>query len=58
MVLSALGEREVEGGGKAKLSAEELAGVRRQALGVWVKSMLVGVTCAVLVWIVVRGARG
>lgn len=51
MVLSALGEREVEGGGKAKLSDEERAQIRRQALGVWARSIAVGVVCAAVVWL-------
>lgn len=52
MVLSALGEREVEGGGKAQLSEPEKTQVRRQALGVWVRSIAVGVICAALVWLI------
>ena len=56
VVLSALGEREVEGGGKAKLSGQERAHVRKQALGVWARSISVGVICAVLVWLL--AARG
>lgn len=51
MVLSALGEREVEGGGKAKLADDERAQVRRQALGVWVRSIAVGVIGAGLIWL-------
>lgn len=52
MVLSALGEREVEGGGKAKLSDQEKVQIRRQALGVWVRSIAMGVVCAAIVWLV------
>jgi len=49
VVLAALGEREAEGG-KRVLSPEERQQVRRQALGVWVKSGVTGVVCTVLVW--------
>jgi hypothetical protein len=54
VVLSALGQREVEGGGKAKLADQERAQVRRQALGVWVRSIAVGVLCAALIWLLVQ----
>ncbi|HEY2378476.1 MAG TPA: hypothetical protein VGH98_21025 [Gemmatimonadaceae bacterium] len=50
MVLAALGEREVEGGGKARLNAEERQQIRQQALGVWIRSIVTGIVCAVLVW--------
>ena len=49
MVLAALGERETESG-KAKLADDERRQVRRQALGVWIKSGATGLLCAVLVW--------
>jgi hypothetical protein len=53
VVLSALGERETETG-KAKLADNERRQVRRQALGVWVKSGVTGLLCALLVWCVHR----
>ena len=48
-MLAALGERETESG-NAKLSPDETKRVRRQALGVWIKSAATGVLCALLVW--------
>ena len=51
MVLSALGEREAEGGGKAKLSEQDRKQVRRQALGVWIRSIAVGLICTALIWL-------
>jgi hypothetical protein len=56
VVLSALGEREVEGGGRAKLSDQEKRQVRRQALGVWVRSIATGIVCAAIVFLVARAA--
>ena len=56
MILSALGEREVEGGGKAKLSDQERTQIRRQALGVWIRSITTGVVCAALIWLLVSRA--
>ena len=53
-MLSALGEREVEGAGKAKLGNHERPQVRRQALGVWARSISVGVICTALIWLVAK----
>jgi len=54
VILSALGEREAEGGGTSRLSNEERTQVRTQALGVWIRSIVVGVLCAVLIWYLQR----
>jgi hypothetical protein len=51
VVLAALGKRE---GPEPELTDAERRQVRRQALGVWVKSIATGVVCTVVVGWVVR----
>ena len=46
---AALGERETDSG-TGKLTPEEARQARRQALGVWVKSILSGLLCSGIVW--------
>ena len=50
MVLAALGEREQPG----EMTAEEKAQARRQAFGVWWKSILAGILATALIWTLVR----
>lgn len=49
MVRAALGERETDSA-TSKLSPEEARQARRQALGVWVKSIVTGLLCSGIVW--------
>ena len=54
MVRAALGEREGEG---PPLTPDEQRQARRQALGVWFRSIAVGVVTTVIVWWLVRHNR-
>jgi len=49
VVRAALGERETDSG-TSTLSPEEARQARRQALGVWVKSIVTGLLCSGIVW--------
>ena len=51
MVLAALGRRE---GPAPELTNAERRQVRRQALGVWIKSIATGVVCTGIVWWIAR----
>ena len=50
MVLAALGEREPKG----PMSDVEKRQARRQATGVWIRSITSGVAVAVIVWALLR----
>ena len=50
MVLAALGEREPKGA----MSEAEKRQARRQATGVWIRSIATGVVVTVAVWLVLR----
>ena len=50
MVLGALGKREPESGAPVPLPEEERSIVRRQAFGVAVRSIVVGVAATAVVW--------
>ena len=50
MVLAALGEREPKG----PMSDVEKRQARRQATGVWIRSITIGVAVAVIVWALLR----
>jgi len=50
VVLGALGKREPEAGPPVPLPAEERAQVRRQAMSVAVRSIVVGVAATTVVW--------
>lgn len=50
MVLAALGEREPKG----PMSDAEKSQARRQATGVWIRSITTGVVVAAVVWLVLR----
>ena len=50
MVLAALGEREPPG----ELTLEEKRQAKRQAFGVWWRSILTGVVATVVSWLIVR----
>jgi hypothetical protein len=49
VIRAALGEREIDTGA-IKVSPEEARQARRQALGVWVRSIATGLLCAGIVW--------
>jgi len=49
VIRAALGERETDTG-TIKVSPEEARQARRQALGVWVKSIVTGLLCSGIVW--------
>jgi len=51
VVRAALGEREGEG---PPLTPDEQRQARRQALGVWFRSIAVGVVTAAIIWFVLR----
>ena len=53
MVRAALGERETDSG-TIKVSPEEARQARRQALGVWIRSIATGLLCAAIVWYLAR----
>lgn len=48
MVLAALGEREPKG----PMSEAEKRQARRQATGVWIRSIVTGIVATVIVWLV------
>jgi hypothetical protein len=49
VIRAALGERETDSG-TIKVRPEEATQARRQALGVWAKSIVTGLLCAAIVW--------
>jgi hypothetical protein len=50
VVLAALGEREPKGA----MSDAEKCQARRQATGVWIRSIVTGVVVTVVVWLLLR----
>lgn len=53
MILAALGEREPKG----PMSDAEKRQARRQATGVWIRSVTTGVVVTLVVWLLLRTAR-
>ena len=50
MILAALGEREPKG----PMSDAEKQQARRQATGVWIRSVTTGIVVSVVVWLLLR----
>ena len=50
MVLAALGEREPPG----ELTPEEKRQAKRQAFGVWWRSIIAGIAATVVIWLLAR----